>query len=153
MIKLTHAKRGFTLIELMMTVAIIGILAAVAYPNYMEYVRKAKRAEAQAALMQILQRQERIYSQQYTYIAFATGSSSATSLNIKTYSGESATSSAYELSGAACDNLTIRDCIQITAQPGTANVGKFSDPDCGTLSITSTGVKNASGTKGLKCWD
>lgn len=50
--------RGFTLIELMIAVAVIGILAAVGYPAYLDQIRKARRAEAQAALMNISARQQ-----------------------------------------------------------------------------------------------
>ena len=55
--KLTQRIRGFTLIELMITVAIIGILASIAYPSYTDYVRKARRATAESTLMDIANRQ------------------------------------------------------------------------------------------------
>jgi type IV pilus assembly protein PilE len=68
--------RGFTLIEVMITVAIIAILAAVAYPSYASYIRKAKRANAQAALMDLASKEQtylldkRQYSSTKTDIGF-----------------------------------------------------------------------------------
>jgi prepilin-type N-terminal cleavage/methylation domain-containing protein len=53
---------GFTLIELMVTVAIIGILSGIAYPAYMESVRKTNRSEAKAELMDVAQRLQRCYT-------------------------------------------------------------------------------------------
>lgn len=53
---------GFTLIELMITVAIVGILVAIAYPSYMEYVRSAKRGDAQADLVELSQWMERQFT-------------------------------------------------------------------------------------------
>ncbi len=56
-------QRGFTLIEIMIVVAIVGILSAIAYPSYVEYVRKAKRAEARTQLLETVQFMQRFYSQ------------------------------------------------------------------------------------------
>ncbi|RYH70410.1 MAG: type IV pilin protein [Alcaligenaceae bacterium] len=56
---LKKAQRGFTLIELMIVVAIVGILAAVAYPSYAEYIRRGHRADARAGLIQAQQWLER----------------------------------------------------------------------------------------------
>ncbi|WP_296217645.1 type IV pilin protein [Pseudomonas sp. UBA2684] len=60
--------KGFTLIELMVVVAIVGILAAIAYPSYTEYVNRGKRAEVQAALMEAAQALERYYSVNGSYL-------------------------------------------------------------------------------------
>ena len=56
-----HAHRGFTLIELMIAVAVVGILLAVALPSYSEHVRKSHRAEAQAYLMTVASRQQQFF--------------------------------------------------------------------------------------------
>jgi type IV pilus assembly protein PilE len=70
-------QRGFSLIELMIVVAIVAILATIAYPSYDNYVRKAKRATAQAALLEIASKQQtylldrRVYSGSLTDLGFA----------------------------------------------------------------------------------
>ena len=71
--------RGFTLIELMIVVAIVGILAGIAYPSYMDHLRKGNRAKAQAFLMDVAQRQQnylivhRQYAQSLAQLGFADG--------------------------------------------------------------------------------
>ncbi|VTU33716.1 Serogroup A1 [Variovorax sp. PBS-H4] len=60
--------RGFTLIEVMIVVAIVAILAAIAYPSYLESVRKSKRAEARAQLMEVAQYMQRFYSQNDSFL-------------------------------------------------------------------------------------
>ncbi|RQP26862.1 type IV pilin protein [Piscinibacter terrae] len=58
---------GFTLIEMMITVAIIALLARIAYPAYTEYIARSKRAEAQAILMEASQYMERFFAENYRY--------------------------------------------------------------------------------------
>ncbi|PTU80049.1 pilus assembly protein [Pseudomonas indoloxydans] len=64
-----RASKGFTLIELMVTVAIIGILAAIAYPSYTQYVVRANRAEAQSYLMDLAQRQQQVLMDSRAYLS------------------------------------------------------------------------------------
>ena len=60
-------QKGFTLIELMITVAIIGILASVAYPSYREYVNKSRRVQAKTTLVAAQQWMERFYTENFRY--------------------------------------------------------------------------------------
>lgn len=62
-----HRQNGFTLIELMIVVAIVGILAAIAYPSYRDYVIETRRADAQGALMGLANAMERHYTENNTY--------------------------------------------------------------------------------------
>lgn len=64
---------GFTLIEVMLVVAIISLLAGIGYPAYQSYLEKARRADAKAALVSFANRMERYYTENYTYTGAANG--------------------------------------------------------------------------------
>jgi type IV pilus assembly protein PilE len=131
--------RGFTLIEILVVVAVIGVLSAIAYPSYMDSVRKGRRAEARAALMAEMQQQERYFTQMNTY----------RSPPFKTYSGESSDGSKYAVSAGACDGMTgFKDCIKLTATP---NAG-FADTEVGNIWLDSAGNKSCTGTDTARCW-
>jgi type IV pilus assembly protein PilE len=65
-------QRGFTLIELMITVAIIGILAGIAYPSYQSHVKKGLRRSAQAQMLDIANREQQFLMANRTYVDYAT---------------------------------------------------------------------------------
>jgi type IV pilus assembly protein PilE len=67
-----YRQRGFTLIELMITVAIIGILAAVAYPSYQSHVKKGVRRAAQAQMLDIANREQQFLLSNRAYVDYAT---------------------------------------------------------------------------------
>lgn len=153
--KLSHKRiAGFTLVELMIVVAIIGILAAIAYPSYIESVRKGKRAEGRAAVTSLLQQQERYFTQNNTYAAFDMGAA-PTTLALKDYSGDSGRAAAnYLLTAQVCAAIggvvpPIRDCINIVATP---QAGVFSDPVIGFLSIDTQGRRDCANADKLRCW-
>ena len=75
-------QQGFTLIELMVTVGIISILVAIAWPNYQQYITRSKRAEAQAYLMDLAQRQQQFMldARRYTSVVADLGVTMPTSV-------------------------------------------------------------------------
>ena len=124
---------GFTLIELVVTVAIVGILAAIAYPSYIEYVQQSRRADCKAVMLTYVNALERRFSTDNAYPDSLDGYSCASSDGSATYDLEldvAADGSSYTLS----------------ATPA----GSQSQDKCGTLSVTNTGTKDATGTG--SCW-
>jgi type IV pilus assembly protein PilE len=143
---------GFSLIELMIVMAIVLVLAAVAYPSYAGYMTKTRRIEGQIALMEAIQQQERFYTRNNTYIAFSSGSTDAEERRFKWWSGSAAATSAYELKAHACPGRELTECVEVQAMPGTAMVSdSFKDADCETLTLNSAGEQSASGPL-QRCW-
>jgi len=120
------ASRGFTLIELMITVAIVAILASVAYPSYQQYIIRGKRAAAQAEMMDIANRQQQFLLANRSYASKATLEASG-----------------YTLPTEVGANYTYDIALGAGAVPSftitfTAKGSQVSD---GSLGLTSAGVK------------
>ena len=130
---------GFSIVELMIVIAIIGLLAGIAVPSYRDQVNKGKRTEGKAALTAAAARMERYYTQNNCYPSSACGNptsaDSATALTnagIPGFSGDTANKAAYNIS------LTVTpQAFTVTA---TARA-PFTDPLCGNLTLANTGRK------------
>lgn len=141
---------GFSLIELLAALAIMSLLLALAVPAYHGHIVRAKRVQGQAALLRLMQQQERYYSQNNRYLAF---SSALPAQQFPWWSGDGgAAGSAYEIEALACPGLAIGQCVLLRAMPGTSKVdAQFQDADCGVLSFSSTGQRGSSGPAS-HCW-
>lgn len=135
--------RGFTLIEVMIVVAIVAILTAIALPSYTEYVRRGHRAEARAALLQAAQWMERAATATGTYPLTASFPATLTTINSGRYTIAVASPPAGLASGSA---------YTLTATPTGAQTGD----KCGNYTLTHTGSRGAAaGVLPLmtECWN
>jgi type IV pilus assembly protein PilE len=133
-------RAGFTLIELMVTVAIVGILAAVAMPAYSDYVKRGHRVDAKNALLDYAARQERFFAVNNTYSKTFMPLGYLTETPI--YVNGTSTTAFYRLTmtGTAGGSSTTVSDFTATASPTT--VGGQSTDACGSYSLTSLGAQS-----------
>jgi type IV pilus assembly protein PilE len=144
--------QAFTLVELLVVMAVILILISLVYPGYTAQMRKVRRVEGQVALLETMQHQERYYAEHNAYLPFSATAATQEAQRFRWWSGSSATKSAYELSAQACSGEPLGRCIELHAVPGTPRVdASFRDAECGTLILNSTGAFRATGS-GTRCW-
>lgn len=146
----THTLKGFTLIEMLIVVAILAVIAAFAVPAYDAYAVKGRRAEGRTALLNMMMEQERYFSQRGVYKEF---NSASTAGPFNYYSNKDANDSAYFITAKACDGSDLKTCIKLTA---TSNPSTKKDPKIATLTYTTSGKKDCtlkSGTTDTSiCW-
>jgi type IV pilus assembly protein PilE len=144
--------QGFTLIELMITVAIIGILAAIALPSYTEHIRKSRRSAAMAALAEAAQFMERnmtLYNcyNQTTASACLAGTGAAMSLPT-TWASLPPGSAMYtiSLSASTATSYTLQ-AVPVTGSPQASDA-------CGTFQLDNTGARSVTSTttSAATCW-
>lgn len=147
--KLRVPQQGFTLIELMIVVAVIGVLAALAYPSYKEYIAKSRRAEAKAVLLSGQQWMERFYTENFRYdknsagTAVTDASQFPSRFTVSPVPGQGA--AVYDIAVVVTNN--VRDAYSVTA---TRKAGTSMATDrCGDYSLDHLGRKNLANYSGF----
>lgn len=137
----THrASAGFTIIEMLITVAVIAIVAAIGYPSYTKYLARGNRSAAESFMLEVASRQERylVDARQYASDLTALGMSVPSSV-----------SSNYTVTITDVASSPAAYTVKAVPTGGQATI----DVACGTLTITAAGVKDATGTSGAAtCW-
>ena len=138
--------RGFTLIELMITVAIVGLLSAVAFPSYTSYIARAKRADARGQLLQAAQFMQRFYTANDQYANDRAGNEVSTQIpaNVKRSPADGA--QVYALAVVASASA-----YTLTMAP-VAGSSMVNDT-CGSFTLNSVGTRGVTGTRTRdECW-
>jgi len=136
-----RTQSGITLLELMMVVAVVGILAAIAYPSYRDQVIRSKRADAKVALQQAAQGLENCFTRYHKY-----NHADCAVAGLLTAPGIESSDHNYKVTGAFADDLS----FVITA---TAQNGQASDAGCATFTLDQNNARGSTGTKSVaECW-
>lgn len=139
---------GFTLMELMITVVIIAILAAIAWPIYTKYITKTRRVAAEGCMSEYANYMERYYTTNLRYNQDSAGTPNTIALANLSCAGNSQTGPfyTYDLPAASLSVST----YAVTAAP--KGMQATNDTKCGTLKLDQTGARTADGTDSGACW-
>jgi type IV pilus assembly protein PilE len=140
----TRHYQGFSLVELMVVVAILGILTAIAVPSYTSHVRNAQRSEVQAMLMDNLQFMQRFYAANNSYMTLDANGEEGAPVLPNTQAPESGTKSYAIGFGESLDATS----FTLQAVPE----GSMAGDKCGTLTLSNTGARGASSGTVAECW-
>ncbi|WP_111493850.1 type IV pilin protein [Marinobacter bohaiensis] len=139
--RVMQKQAGFTLMSLLIAVAIIGILSAIAWPNYQQYVQKSRRTQAESCLVEFSQYMERFRSTQMRYDQ--AGDGTANTLPGLGCTTESGLDSFYDF--AFVDGSLSQRAYTLSATPKAGQA----DDECGTLTLTQASVRGADSDD---CW-
>lgn len=142
--------QGFTLIELMIAVALIAIISAFAYPNYIKHVQRAKRVDAQTAVLEAAQRQEAYYIRNNSY------AKDLTQLEYNSSSSEGLYNLALSATPNGCtgNHTTVCTGFEMSATPVTTKP-QAQDSECQGFKVNQLGTKtatDANNNASTKCW-